>query len=31
VADVQAFRDKFIADGAAPKPINRRISSLSSF
>ena len=31
VAGVQAFRDKLIADGAAPKTINRRISSLSSF
>jgi site-specific recombinase XerD len=31
VADVQAFRDRMIAAGQAPKTINRRIASLSSF
>lgn len=31
VKDVHAFRDDLIARGAAPKTINRRISSLSSF
>src|SRR5919107_996316 len=31
VADVQAFRDAMIAAGKAPKTINRRIASLSSF
>src|SRR5919107_2270127 len=31
VADVQDFRDRMIADGKAPKTINRRIASLSSF
>ncbi|MGD2111354.1 MAG: tyrosine-type recombinase/integrase [Phycisphaerae bacterium] len=31
VQDVQAFRESLIARGAAPKTLNRRISSLSSF
>lgn len=31
IRDVQAFRDRLRAAGAAPKTINRRISSLSSF
>src|SRR5262245_32456774 len=31
VVDVQAFRDQMVADGKAPKTINRRIASLSSF
>jgi integrase len=31
VKDVQAFRKAMIANGAAPKTINRRIASLSSF
>jgi len=31
VAEVQAFRDLMLADGKAPKTINRRIASLSSF
>ena len=31
VKDVQAFREALIARGAAPKTLNRRISSLSSF
>jgi integrase/recombinase XerC len=31
ILDVQAFREAMIADGAAPKTLNRRISSLSSF
>jgi site-specific recombinase XerD len=31
VADVQDFRDRMIADGKAPKTVNRRIASLSSF
>ena len=31
VADVQDFRDQMIADGKAPKTVNRRIASLSSF
>jgi len=31
VRDVQAFREHLIARGAAPKTLNRRISSLSSF
>jgi len=31
IRDVQAFRDQLRAAGAAPKTINRRISSLSSF
>lgn len=29
--EVQAFRDELVAKGAAPKTLNRRISSLSSF
>lgn len=29
--DVQSFRDELISKGAAPKTLNRRISSLSSF
>lgn len=31
VKDVQAFREHLVARGAAPKTLNRRISSLSSF
>ena len=31
IIDVQAFRDMLLAANAAPKTINRRISSLSSF
>lgn len=31
VADVQAWRDQMIADGNAPKTLNRRVSSVSSF
>lgn len=31
VKDVQAFRDEMLAKDAAPKTLNRRISSLSSF
>jgi site-specific recombinase XerD len=31
IADVQAFRERMHASGAAPKTVNRRISSLSSF
>lgn len=31
VVEVQDFRDRMIADGKAPKTINRRIASLSSF
>lgn len=31
VSDVQAFRDDMVERGAAPKTLNRRISSLSSF
>jgi site-specific recombinase XerD len=31
IKDVQAFRDHLLAAGAAPKTLNRRISSLSSF
>jgi site-specific recombinase XerD len=31
VKDVQAFREDLVARGAAPKTMNRRISSLSSF
>ena len=31
VADVHAWRDHLVADGAAPKTLNRRIASLSSF
>ena len=31
IKDVQAFRDQLIAQNAAPKTLNRRISSLSSF
>jgi integrase/recombinase XerC len=31
VAEVQAFRDLMLADDKAPKTINRRIASLSSF
>ena len=31
VADVQDFRDRMLAAGQAPKTINRRIASLSSF
>ena len=31
VADVLAFRDVMLEDGKAPKTINRRIASLSSF
>jgi len=31
IVDVQEFRESMLADGAAPKTLNRRISSLSSF
>ena len=31
VADVQAWRDQMHADGKAPKTLNRRVSSVSSF
>lgn len=31
IKDVQEFRDEMISNGAAPKTLNRRISSLSSF
>ena len=31
IVDVQDFRESMLADGAAPKTLNRRISSLSSF
>jgi len=31
IKDVQAFRDHLLAQNAAPKTLNRRISSLSSF
>src|ERR1700722_18998956 len=31
IRDVQAFRDQLLAQDAAPKTLNRRISSLSSF
>src|SRR5580698_7521751 len=31
IVDVQAFREAMLAEGAAPKTINRRVSSLSSF
>jgi len=31
IVDVQAFRDAMLADKAAPKTLNRRVSSLSSF
>lgn len=31
IPDVQAFRDRLLSAGAAPKTLNRRISSLSSF
>ncbi len=31
VVEVQDFRDRMIADGKAPKTVNRRIASLSSF
>lgn len=31
VVDVQDFRDRMIKDGKAPKTVNRRIASLSSF
>jgi site-specific recombinase XerD len=31
VADVHAWRDQLIADEAAPKTLNRRVASLSSF
>jgi integrase family protein with SAM-like domain len=31
VADVIAFRDQMLAEAKAPKTINRRIASLSSF
>lgn len=31
VADMLAWRDDMLADGAAPKTLNRRISSVSSF
>jgi len=31
VADVLAFRERMLADSKAPKTINRRIASLSSF
>ena len=31
VADVQAWRDLMVEDDKAPKTINRRVSSLSSF
>lgn len=31
VADVQAWRDELLAQGAAPKTLNRRVSSLAGF
>src|ERR1035438_5961130 len=31
ITDVQDFREAMVADGAAPKTLNRRISSLSGF
>src|SRR5438105_15198748 len=31
ILDVQAFKDRLVKESAAPKTINRRISSLSSF
>jgi site-specific recombinase XerD len=31
VADVQGWRDRMMAETKAPKTLNRRISSLSSF
>src|SRR5512142_2719649 len=31
IAEVQAFRDQMVAEAKAPKTINRRIASLSSF
>ena len=31
IVDVQAFREAMLAENAAPKTLNRRISSLSSF
>src|SRR5512135_732912 len=31
IAEVQAFRDQMLAESKAPKTINRRIASLSSF
>src|SRR5258708_38135519 len=31
IKDVQAFRDQLLDRGAAPKTLNRRISSVSSF
>ena len=31
ILDVQAFKDRLVKEAAAPKTINRRISSLSSF
>jgi site-specific recombinase XerD len=31
VVEVQDFRDRMVADGKAPKTVNRRIASLSSF
>jgi integrase/recombinase XerC len=31
IVDVQSFRETMLMDGAAPKTLNRRISSLSSF
>lgn len=31
IAEVQAFRDRMVAEAKAPKTINRRIASLSSF
>ena len=31
IAEVQAFRDQMVAESKAPKTINRRIASLSSF
>jgi hypothetical protein len=31
VAEVLAFRDRMVAESKAPKTINRRIASLSSF
>ena len=31
ILDVQAFKDQMVKQGAAPKTINRQISSVSSF
>src|SRR5580700_3496164 len=31
ITDVQSFRESMLAENAAPKTLNRRISSLSSF